>query len=271
MKRLLAAALLLASAAAAPAAAAGSATAGSAAAGSAQEIAAALQESMGGSAFAAARVLRFTWAFERDGERAAAYEHSWDRWTGDYRLEGTDRESGEPWLALFNVESRQGRAWLGGEELAGDALAERLEMAYGRFINDTYWLLMPWKWLDPGVHLAYAGTAEVDGETCDVVELTFGEAVGLTPNDRYRGYVSRTSGLMVRWSYILQNEDLTSGEGEPTVWRWTEWQATPQGVWLSARRERLGDGPPVAIVFPALELVDEPSAAQLEAWFARPE
>lgn len=238
------------------------------AAPSAEEIATALQESMGGAAFAAARVLHFTWAVERDGQ-GVSYDHSWDRWTGDYRVEGTDRDSGEPWSARFNIGTREGRAWLGDTELAGEALAERLEAAYGRFINDSYWLLMPWKWLDPGVHLAYVGTEEVDGETCDIVELTFGEQIGLTPNDRYRGYVSRTSGMLRRWSYVLQNEDLTSGEGEPTVWSWTEWSPTPQGVWFSRRKTRLGDGPAVSIFFPYVILVDEPTPVQLEAWFSR--
>ncbi len=223
---------------------------------------------MGGAEFAAARVLRFTWAVERDGERAVAYDHAWDRWTGDYRLAGIDSESGEAWSTLFNVETREGRAWRGDEEVTGEALAERLESAYGRFINDSYWLLMPWKWLDPGVHLAYIGTAEVDGEVCDVVELTFGENIGLTSNDRYRGFVSRDSGLMTRWSYVLQNDDLTSGEGEPTIWNWTEWTPNEQGVWFSQRKTRLEDGPAVAIVFPAVELVGSPTADQLESWFS---
>jgi hypothetical protein len=235
----------------------------------AEQVAARLEQAMGGQAFAAARVLRFTWAVERDGERAVAYDHSWDRWTGDYRLAGTDNESGRPWLALFNLESRSGRVWLGGEELVGEALAERLDRAYARFINDSYWLLMPWKWLDPGVHLAYVGTDEVDGESCDVVELTFGENVGLTSNDRYRGYVSRTSGLMTRWSYVLQNDDFTSGEGEPTTWNWTQWAQTEQGVWFSTRKTRLGDGPSVAIVFPSVELIETPTPEQLESWFMR--
>lgn len=238
------------------------------AAATAEEIASALAERMGGQAFAAARVLRFTWAVERDGEQVVAYDHSWDRWTGDYRVAGTDRESGTPWLALFNLETREGRAWLGGEELAGAVLAERLESAYGRFINDSYWLLMPWKWLDPGVLLAYVGTDEVDGDLCDVVELTFGEDIGLTSNDRYRGYVSRASGLMTRWSYVLQNEDLTSGDGEPTTWSWTEWTANERGVWFSKRKAQLGDGPAVAIIFPTVELIETPTPDQLESWFA---
>jgi hypothetical protein len=232
-------------------------------------IAHGLQKTMGGDSFATARVLRFVWAVERDGAVVASYDHTWDRWTGDYRLEGVDRDSGEPWLALFNVNSRDGRVWLGNEEIVGGDLAGHLERAYGRYINDTYWLLMPWKWLDPGVNLAYIGTELVGEGLCDVVELTFGE-VGLTSNDRYRGFVDRDSGLMVRWSYVLQDEAGEPGDGEPTTWDWTDWNEADPGVWFSQRKTRVGgDGPPVAITSPTVELWIEPTAEQLVAWFTR--
>ena len=115
-----------------------------------------LQQAMGVDSFATARVLHFVWAVEREGAVVASYDHTWDRWTGDYRVEGVDRDSGEPWLALFNVDSREGRVWLAEEEVRVPTIwPGHLERAYGRFINDTYWLLMPWKWLDsrggPGV------------------------------------------------------------------------------------------------------------------------
>lgn len=229
-----------------------------------------LEAAMGDEAFAAARVLHFTWGVERDGQTISAYEHTWDRRSGDYRVSGVDRESGKPWLALFNVQSKEGRAWLGGEEIAGDALAGHLERAYGRFINDTYWLLMPWKWRDPGVNLTYIGTAEVDGATCDEVELSFGE-VGLTSNDRYRAFLDRESGRMVRWSYVLQGEDGTPGAGEPTVWDWTGWVRVEPGAWFAERRVRLGgEGPPVAITTTGIELHVAPDAEQLADWFTAP-
>lgn len=235
-------------------------------AGEAETLALHVEQNMGAEAFAAARVLHFTWAVERDGQQVVAYEHTWDRWTGDYRVEGVDRESGKPWLAIFDIDSREGRVWLADEAVPGEALAAHLERAYGRFINDTYWLLMPWKWRDPGVHLARVGDETVNGRECAVVELTFGE-VGLTSNDRYRGYVDHETGRMVRWSYVLQDEEGKPGSSEPTVWDWTGWVEV-DGVWFSERKERVGgDGPPVAITTHGIELHAEPSAEQLAAWF----
>jgi hypothetical protein len=234
------------------------------------DLAVRLETVMGSDAFTQARVLHFTWAVERDGERIATWDHTWDRWSGDYRLAGVDRESGAPWLALFNVGSREGRVWLDDEEVTGDALPAQLERAYGRFINDTYWLLMPWKWRDPGVNLTHLGTEQVGGAVCDVVELSFAD-VGLTSKDRYRAYLDRESGLMVRWAYVLQGEDGAPGSGEPTVWDWTEWTEVEPGVWFAFRKVRQGgDGPAAAIVTDGVELFLEPGDEELAGWFRAP-
>ena len=52
--------------------------------------------------------------------------------------------------------------------------SEWLERGYGAWVNDTYWLLMPYKLQDPGVNLAYAGEETIDGKTYDKLDLTFG-------------------------------------------------------------------------------------------------
>lgn len=228
-----------------------------------------MQEAMGGERFDDARVLRFTWWVERDGERVGEWKHSWDRWTGAYRLEGTERDTGAPVLALFDVDTREGRVWVGDRALEGDELATWLERAYGRFINDTYWLLMPWKWLDPGVNRTLKDTAEVDGTLCDVVELTFGD-VGLTSGDRYLGYVDRSTRRMIRWSYVLQEEDGTPGSAEPSVWNWEGWREVPPGVWFAERKRRVGGEGAVSILTDDIELHTAPSDEQLAEWFQTP-
>jgi hypothetical protein len=67
--------------------------------------------------------------------------------------------------------------------------------AYATFINDMYWLFMPWKWMDMGVNLKYLGQKPLGQETYDVVQLTFGK-VGLTPGDMYHAYVSPKNHLI---------------------------------------------------------------------------
>ncbi len=193
------------------------------------ELAERVLEAMGGrEAWEATRYLRFDFF----GRRL----HHWDRYTGRHRLEGKTQE-GQEYVVLHNVQSRDGDAWLGGEKLAGDEEAEWLERAYGAWVNDTYWLLMPYKLLDPGVHLASDGEEEIDGAVYDKLLLTF-DQVGLTPGDRYWAYVSRESGLVERWAFHLQGWE---ADREPSHWRWLDWQRYGR-ILLSPRRVNAADG-----------------------------
>lgn len=192
---------------------------------------------MGGArAFAALRTLTFDFVVVRDGKEAVRYHHVWDRWDGRYRVEGMNKE-GKQVLTLFNVQKPDtGRAWLDGRELDGEELAKAVERAYGRFINDSYWLLMPAKMMDPGVSLAAEGEVEKDGEKCDVVRLTFADSVGLTPKDTYWAYVSKASGLMERWEMVLTGQEAK----DRTAFTWTDWQDIGAGVRLSLTKAAEG-------------------------------
>ena len=102
-----------------------------------------------------------------------------------------------------------------------------LKNAYGRFINDTYWLLAPWKIFDPGVHLAYDGEKPCPGGgTCDVLRLSF-DNVGLTPKDKYWLWITRDGRKMVQWQYLLNGST-----EEPTTASWKDWQSVG-GIALS--------------------------------------
>ena len=139
----------------------------------ADRVARELIASLGGeAAWDKARQLRFDFAVEREGKRAAEFRHLWDRYTGDYRLHGTDK-SGAPYVVYFNVNSREGTALVNGRPVEGEEKKKLLETAYGRFINDTYWLLAPWKVFDPGVVREYAGEKTgPEGVLCDVIRLS---------------------------------------------------------------------------------------------------
>lgn len=118
------------------------------------------------------RYLRFNFGGAENPVR-----HFWDRSTGDYRVEMPSGED-TTYVALFNVNTREGAVYLDGEELPAAQEEEMLNTAYRRFINDTYWLLMPVKLFDPGVNLSYV--ADSSNAERDVLHLSFGE-VGLTP------------------------------------------------------------------------------------------
>ncbi len=189
------------------------------------EIAESVMQRMGGhEAWEATRYL--TWNFF--GSR----RHLWDKHTSDIRVEGTDRESKEPYLILMNLSTKQGRAWSGGEEVTEpERLAELLDLGEAAWINDSYWLVMPYKLLDPGVTLKHVGDGEmVDGRAAEVLELTF-EDVGRTPENKYRVYVAADSGLVEQWDFYPQASDEEPRFQIP----WHDWRPHG-GILLSANR-----------------------------------
>lgn len=219
-------------------------------------------DAMGGrETFDAVRLLHFTWQVERGGQKVAEREHWWDRETGDYRVEFR-HGSGAPAVVLLNLKTRQGRALTRGAQPAAAESDELVERAYGAHINDSYWLLMPWKWTDPGVRLEWVGERQDDDQTFEVVTLSFVSGTGLTSGDRYWAWVDPETGLMDRWQYLLQQEDGSPGEGEPTTWIWSDWRRSG-GVLFAHERQRIGGDEPFSIRFPTVEAIRDPSPQQL--------
>lgn len=153
-------------------------------------------------------------------------QHYWDKWTGDVRIEIPEDENraGERTpasLILMNLDSRLGRAWVDGVEVTDpERLEEMIERGWRTWVNDAYWMFMPYKLLDPGVNLRYVGEEIMaDDREADVLELTF-EGVGVTPQNRYLVYVAKDSGLVEQWSYFANREDAEPGFTMP----WAGWR-----------------------------------------------
>jgi len=170
--------------------------------------------------------------FEFAGRRS----HWWDRYTGRHRMEGKTKD-GAHYVVLENVhdEGKAGHAWLDGEEVTGEDGAKMVQHAYAAWVNDTFWLISPYKLRDPGVHLEAAGQETVDGVTYDKLHLSFDD-VGLTPKDQYWMFINPETGRVDRWEYVLQGQ-----EPPPTAWEWVDWASYGPGIWLSSRREEVGE------------------------------
>jgi hypothetical protein len=185
-------------------------------------------QALGGwEAFRSSRYVRFDFAVMLEDRPLSFHRHLWDRWTGRYRVEGMKKD-GISYLILYSdVNSRQGQAYNNERIAEGAATQSLLEYGYARFINDTYWLLMPWKTFDPGVHRSLEERVTDSLGSFDVVHLSF-DSVGLTPGDQYWAYVNRSTGRMERWRFLLQ-------DGETGDYRWTDW-VNVSGVWFSTTK-----------------------------------
>jgi len=171
-----------------------------------------------------------TWSFF--GRR----RHVWDKQTGDIRIEGVDRETERPYLILMNLHDKQGRAWKEGVPVTEpDELAAMLENGESAWINDSYWMFMPYKLKDTGVALKYLQEAEMlDGRQAEVLQLTF-EAVGKTPENKYHVYVATDSGLVEQWDYYANAADEEPRFSSP----WHNWRRYGQ-ILLSDNRGENG-------------------------------
>ena len=204
-----------------------------------------VMETLGGrDAWQATRYLRFDFAVDREGKTLMRRAHTWDRRTGRYRVEATDEE-GHPVVVLLNLHTKQGKAWVGGEPASGEALAKLLESGHAWWVNDSYWLLMPYKMRDDGVVLTDAGLEAGQSGTWEKVLLTF-EGVGLTPKDKYWVFVNRTTGLVDRWEFVLKGADTP-----PVPWNWSGWKSYGS-IQLADDRVNPNDG--TRIHFPVLDV-----------------
>jgi hypothetical protein len=201
-------------------------------------------EASGGlDAWQALPALRFEFGIERDGQQQVAARHYWDKTQNRYRVEwpgGGDTT----YVALFSSWPDSAAVYAGAEPLEGAAAEEALTTARRRTINDTYWLLAPFKLFDPGVTRTYV--PDSSDATTDAIRLSFDD-VGMTPGDRYWLFVDKATGQLQRWTFVLE------GDTTPRSFDWTAYQTLPGPdgpVYLSARKEAVGA--PVAILTDAL-------------------
>lgn len=141
--------------------------------------------------------------------------HIWDKWSGNLHLEDGDL------IVLMNVNTMKGRVWQNGVEITNaDSLRKKLQNAYAKWINDSYWMFMPFKLRDPGVNLIYKGEGvTLEGDSANILELTF-ENVGLTPHNKYHVYVDKKSNLVIQFDYFKNSSD-----EKPTIRApWKDWK-----------------------------------------------
>ncbi len=128
----------------------------------------------------------------------------WDKWGGLVRIEWLKKQR----KIIVNLNDGTGKVQLDGvEQTHPDSLAKYLQMGKEVWINDAYWLVMPFKLLDPGVTLKYLGQSKTeDGRKADLLQLTF-DNVGVTPQNKYKVWVDGTSRLVTQWAYFEKYTD----------------------------------------------------------------
>lgn len=155
--------------------------------------------------------------------------HLWDKWSGNLRFQQQGK------IVLMNVNTKQGRLFEDGVEVTdADTVAKALQTTYEAWINDSYWLAMPYKLKDSGVTLTYVGEeAMEDGRLADVVQLTF-EGVGVTPQNKYHVSIAKDSSLVEQWAFFAEASDPEPRFKTP----WAQWTRHGEVLLSGDRGER---------------------------------
>ncbi|WP_162427909.1 hypothetical protein [Pontibacter pudoricolor] len=126
----------------------------------------------------------------------------WDKKADRFRWEK------DSLVAIISTRTKDGKVYVAGKELqTGEEKRRLLEQAYAFWINNSYWLVMPFKLQDPGVTLKYIGEGKtMDGAAADKLEMTF-DHVGLTPENKYHLWVDKKTGLITQWTYFKNFHD----------------------------------------------------------------
>jgi hypothetical protein len=88
---------------------------------------------------------------------------------GDVRVENPSANQ----VILVNINTLKGKVYENGALVTDENKTNALfSKRKNRWINDAYWLVMPWKLQDPGVTLSYVKT-DTYKKAADVLQLTF--------------------------------------------------------------------------------------------------
>lgn len=158
----------------------------------------------------------------------------WDKQGNRVRIESMPDST----VYLLDMNSMQGRVQTKGQELTEpDSLSKMLNRAKSIWINDSYWLVMPFKLKDSGVTLKYLGEDTLaNNKYYNRLQLTF-DKVGDTPQNKYDVYVDVNENRVKYWSYYKDAEQDTASWTRP----WDNYQKYGTIV-LSADRSD-GGGP----------------------------
>jgi hypothetical protein len=128
----------------------------------------------------------------------------WDKKKEIARIEMVGDET----VYIVNLKDETGQFTFKGQaKTAPDSIKKYGHMAKSIWINDSYWLVMPYKLKDSGLTLKYKGEQNTsDGRPADVLEMTFA-GVGRTPDNKYLVYVDKQSRLVTEWSYFQKASD----------------------------------------------------------------
>lgn len=131
-------------------------------------------------------------------------KHIWHKPSGDVYIEALKA----PIKIKMNINTKKGDVWIDDKkQMTQDSLDKYLQKGYEWWVNDSYWIVFPFKLQDSGVTLKYVGQDTTQmGQDAEVLSLTF-DNVGVTPNNKYLVYVDQKTNLVSQWDFYAEASD----------------------------------------------------------------
>lgn len=174
--------------------------------------------------------LDFRFVVKDAGQTVFEAEHQWDLTNGRDHIKWTDK-AGVAYEAWLDITRKKAVGTKDGLPVTDAELDALFDAAYRRYINDTYWLMMPLKLFDPGTRLQAEDDVTIDGTRYRVLRLSF-TGVGLTPKDVYRLFIDEGGFRIHRWQMQLQGQS-----DKPADVTWEDYR--PVGPLLLSHRHRI--------------------------------
>lgn len=179
----------------------------------AEQLAAKVLERAGADRLSQAKEIRFTFVVSTKDEVVFRARHRFNRVANTDRVTWVNPDSpvGKRFDLLIDLDDKHVEGKVDGVPITDGQRKQVRPVAYQRWVNDYYWYAMPMKLRDPGVGLTKLPQRTWNGQTYDVLEMTFSD-VGLTPGDRYVLYIHPGKDRIERWDMDLQGSN-----GEPVA------------------------------------------------------
>lgn len=142
----------------------------------------------------------------------------WDKRSGNVRIDIPQEDV----HILLNInQDGEGQVMKAGKIIENpDSLQKYLALGKDMWVNDSYWLIMPYKLKDSGVTLNYLGEdITQQGHPADVLQVLFEKREG-SPQKKYYIYVDKEQKLVTQWAYYPNAQDSVPEFSTP----WADYQ-----------------------------------------------
>lgn len=172
-----------------------------------------VHEAAGAPALSSIAMVSFRFVVERGDELVFEAKHTWDRLGRRDRVRWMGSQ-GRKIDALVSLDTKRAQVWVDGVAASREQSEALQAKAYGRWVNDVYWLFFPLKLMDPGVIKTREQDRVLNGHTYRILRLNFLN-VGLTPGDVYWLFITE-AGEVARWEMSLQGQEAPARGGDFT-------------------------------------------------------